>query len=155
QSRRRFLQAGVGFSVLVLLAGCGLIAPGRKVAHIGILWDQFPQPEADAFRTGMGEQGYVEGERYTIDAQLAQDGPERYPEIAAAYVPGPMDVIVAAGTAAVRPAKAATSTIPIVMAFCSDPVRAGLIESLAHPGGNVTGLTDLTVELSPKRLELL
>ena len=157
-SRRQFVRASLVFGGLSLLAGCGVSPPGAqppRVFRIGLLWSELEVPEAEAFRQGLREHGYVEGQNVTIETRLAGEQLERYPELAAELVQLPADVIVTAGTTATRAAKQATDTIPIVMALSSDPVRAGFAESLARPGGNVTGLTDLAAELSPKRLQLL
>jgi putative ABC transport system substrate-binding protein len=156
--RRRFLRGGLALAGLGLAVGCGVPPPRAqppKVHRIGLLWSELEPAEAEAFRAGLGEHGYVEGEQVAIEPRLAGEQLERYPELAAELVRLPCDVIVTAGTTATRAAKQATDAIPIVMALSSDPVRAGFAASLAHPGGNVTGLTDLAAELSPKRLQLL
>jgi putative ABC transport system substrate-binding protein len=103
------------------------------------------------------ELGYIEGQNITIEYRYAEGKPDRYPHLAAELVRLKVDVIViAGGLGTIRAAKNATKAIPVVMAGSgSDPVEAGLVESLAHPGGNVTGLTNLTRELGGKRLELL
>ncbi len=127
-----------------------------KVPRIGWL-SHTPGPNLEAFRRGLRELGYVEGENVTVEARYAEGREERLPALAAELVRLPVDVIVtAAGNPAVRAAKNATSAIPIVMGQSGvDPVVAGLIVSLARPGGNVTGLTTISADLSGKRLELL
>ena len=114
-------------------------------------------PPCRGIRLALRERGYIEGQNIATEYRYAEGKQDRFPELAAELVRLKVDIIVAAGgNRMVRAAKNATKTIPIVMAGGgSDPVEAGLIESLAHPGGNVTGLTNLTRELGGKRLELL
>jgi putative ABC transport system substrate-binding protein len=109
----------------------------------------------EAFRQGLRELGYVEGKNIFVEWRSAEAKLDRLPELAAELVRLKVDVIVTAGPAPTRAAKGATSTIPIVMAFDNDPVGNGFIASLARPGGNITGLSTLTPELSGKRLEIL
>src|SRR5262245_47132996 len=133
--------------------------PG-KIPRIGYLSALDPAGESarsEAIRLALRERGYIEGQNIAIEYRYAEGKLERTPELAAELVRLKVDVIVAAGgDSVIRPAKNATKTIPIVMAGGGiDPVKAGLIESLARPGGNVTGLTALSTELGGKRLELL
>ncbi|MGH9429585.1 MAG: ABC transporter substrate-binding protein, partial [Terriglobia bacterium] len=107
-----------------------------------------------AFKRGLRDLGWIEGENITIEYRWAEGRYERFPSLAAELVRLKVDVIVAAGETATRAAMNATGTIPIVIAVSSDPVAAGLVASLARPGGNVTGLSSLAPELSGKRLEL-
>jgi len=111
--------------------------------------------EHGAFRQGLRELGYVEGKNIFIEWRSAEAKLDRLPELAAELVRLKVDVIVTAGPAPTRAAKGATPTIPIVMAFDNDPIGNGFIASLARPGGNITGLSTLTPELSGKRLEIL
>jgi putative ABC transport system substrate-binding protein len=111
-------------------------------------------PYVTGFRRGLRETGYVEGENVAIEFRWASGQYDRLPEMVAELVRRPVAVIVA-NTPASQFAKAATTTIPIVFATAADPVQAGLVQSLSRPGGNVTGATTLTLELGPKRLELL
>jgi putative ABC transport system substrate-binding protein len=112
-------------------------------------------PRTEAFRLGLKELGYVEGKNIVIEYRSPEGKFDRLPALAAELVRLKVDVIVTAGSGATRPAKAATSTIPIVMAQDDDPVANGFVASLARPGGNITGLSTLSPELSGKRLELL
>jgi putative ABC transport system substrate-binding protein len=109
----------------------------------------------DAFRHGLRDLGWVEGRNIHIVYRHAEGQQERLPEIAADLVRTKVDVIVASAPAAVAAARQATKTIPIVMVYGRDPVESGLVASLARPGGNITGLTSLSADLSLKQLELL
>ncbi|MGH7771901.1 MAG: ABC transporter substrate-binding protein, partial [Candidatus Binatia bacterium] len=112
-------------------------------------------PVFEAFRQGLRELGYLEGKTISVEHRLAQGKLERLPLLAGELVQLKPDVILTDGTAAARAAKQATSIIPIVIGSSGDPVAAGLVASLARPGGNITGLTLLSIELNGKRLELL
>jgi len=132
----------------------------KKVSRIGYLSVLDPAREsarAEAIRLALRALGYIEGQNIAIEYRYAEGKRDRYPELAAELVRLKVDIIVVAGGDMwIRAAKNATKTIPIVMTGGgSDPVEAGIIESLARPGGNVTGLTNLSVELGGKRLELL
>ena len=109
----------------------------------------------DAFRQELSKLGWIEGKNITIEYRFAEQKPERLPELAADLVRLKVDLIVVSGTPPALAAKKATTTIPIVMANAADPVGAGLVASLARPGGNVTGLSSLAPELNTKRLEIL
>jgi putative ABC transport system substrate-binding protein len=132
--------------------------PAKKVPQIGF-FDAGTFSSAslriEAFRFGLRELGYVEGRNILIEYRFAEGNLNRLPDLAAALVRLKVDVIVARSTPVIRAAKNATTTIPIVMAAAADAVRSGLVASLAHPGGNVTGLTTIQPELAGKRIELL
>src|SRR5437762_8261392 len=132
--------------------------PAAKVPRIGFLGATYPSTNAariEGFRQGLHELGYLEGKNIVIEYRWAEGKPERLPDLAAELVRRKVAIIVTAGPAGTRPAKEATSTIPIVMSFDNDPVGSGFVASLARPGGNITGLSALFPELSGKRLELL
>jgi len=109
----------------------------------------------EAFRQGLRELGYVEGKNIVIESRYAEERLDRLPALAAELVRLKVDIIVTAGGQATRAAKQATPTIPVVMTNDSDPVGSGFVASLAHPAGNITGVSTLAPELSGKRLELL
>jgi putative ABC transport system substrate-binding protein len=132
----------------------------KKVPRIGYLSGVDPARESirsEAFRLALRELGYIEGQNIAIEYRYAEGKRDRYPELAAELVRLKVDIIVGpSGSAPIRAAKNATKTIPIVMmSLAADPVEAGFVESLARPGGNITGLTILSRELGGKRLELL
>jgi putative tryptophan/tyrosine transport system substrate-binding protein len=129
-----------------------------KMHRIGFLSGGFPGPShwTTTLRTDLRELGYVEGKNIAIEPRFAENKPDRLPPMVDELVRLKVDVIVAGGTNDARAARNTTKTIPIVMAGIGiDPVEAGLVESLARPGGNVTGITNLSTELGGKRLELL
>ncbi len=105
----------------------------------------------EAFREGLRELGYVEGKNIVIEWRTAEGQSDRLPSLAAELVRLNVAVIVTAGAASTRPAKEATTTIPIVMALDNDPVGTGFVASLARPGGNITGLSQMAPELAGKR----
>jgi putative ABC transport system substrate-binding protein len=129
-----------------------------KLPRLGILFPASPASFAlrtEALRQGLRELGYIEGKTVLIEWRWAENKVEKLPELAAELVKLRVDIIIANGTPAIRAAKSATTSIPIVMAAIGDPVATGLVKSLAHPGGNITGTSILAPELSSKRLELL
>ena len=151
------------FAVIITFAMCGAVAEGqqpKKVPRIGYLspLDQTREStRAQVIRLALRELGYIEGQNVAVEYRYADGKRDRFPDLAAELVRLKVDVIVAAGgEPLIRSAMNASKTIPIVMTGSGpDPVEAGLIESLARPGGNVTGLTYLSTELGGKRLELL
>jgi ABC-type uncharacterized transport system substrate-binding protein len=114
-----------------------------------------PDPLADAFRQGLREHGYIDGKNIKIEHRYAEGRSDRLDALIAEFLQLKVDVIVVPGSPAIHAAKKATKTIPIVIVTTADPVATGLVDSIARPGGNITGLTRLTNELSGKRLELL
>jgi ABC-type uncharacterized transport system substrate-binding protein len=129
-----------------------------KIFRIGYLDNSTASGSAvllEAFRQELRKLGWIEGKNVTIEYRFAEQKSERMPELAADLVRLKVDLIVAAATPAALAAKIATATIPIVMTNPGNPVAAGLIASLARPGGNVTGLASLSAELNTKRLEIL
>ena len=159
-SRRQLLQASgalVAFTILPLHQAAGQ-QPG-KVPRVGFLAVGSRDGRAfliEGFRQGLREHGYVEGQNIVIEYRFSEDRNDRLRALAAELVALKVQLIVASGTPASFAAKQATSTIPIVMGgIAADPVATGLIASLARPGGNITGMTMLSPQLSGKRLELL
>jgi putative ABC transport system substrate-binding protein len=165
RQRRRLVQGSLGLIGLGLLAGCRIpVGPSAQRSgpyRVGCLESATP-PSAggslEAFRQGLREHGYVEGQQVILEVRYSEGRDERLPELAAELVHLHVDVILAGGGASgatVRAARQATSTIPIVFVNVVDPVASGLVESLARPGGNVTGLTQSAGQESAKRLQLL
>jgi len=163
QSRRQFLQSSLALAGIGLLSGCGMPQlPGQqaaKVPRIGFLAVGPREGRAfmiDGFLQGLREHGYVEGQNILIEYRFSGDRDDRLPELAAELVALQVDLIVASGTPASVAAKQATSTIPIVNGYlAANPVETGLVARMARPGGNFTGMTGLSSQLSGKRLELL
>ncbi|MBI4490327.1 MAG: ABC transporter substrate-binding protein [Deltaproteobacteria bacterium] len=145
----------------VTFALCGAVAEAqqpKKIPRIGYLTGvslSADSPRVEGFRQGLRKLGYVEGKNIIIEYRYADGKFDRLPALAAELVRLKVDVIVTAGATNTRAAKEATNTIPIVMAQDPDPVGSGFVASLARPGGNITGLSSLTADLSGKRLELL
>jgi putative tryptophan/tyrosine transport system substrate-binding protein len=153
-------------AVVVLLIGLTLASvrvleaqQAGKVPRIGYLDStgdpKTPQPSVEAFRQGLRDLGYIEGKNILVEYRYAEGMTDRMPSLVAELVQLKVDVVVVSALPAIRAAKQATKTIPIVMVTTQDPVATGLVDSLARPGGNITGLTRLTRDLSGKRLELL
>jgi putative ABC transport system substrate-binding protein len=149
--RRRDFIAVLGGLMTAPLAASAQQRP-KKVPRIGIIDDG---PIWTPFRDALREAGYVDGRTIAFEVRRADGDPQRLAATAAELAALPVDVIATYGTPSSRAAKTATSTIPIVAISIGDPVRAGLVQSLAHPGGNVTGNTILSPDLGPKRLQLV
>src|SRR5262249_11225970 len=143
----------------VLTAPCTSHAqPPTHVHRIGYLSPGFapaPLSPLEPLRQGLRDLGWVEGENLTIEYRAAEGEGERLPVLAAELVQLPVAGLVAGGSAAIHGAQHATRTIPIVMATANEPVGEGFVVSVARPGGNITGLSNLAAELPGKRLEIL
>lgn len=159
----RCRSAGLALALVIILGI--LLAPlaGRaqqagKVPIIGVLESTPPalsQPIREAFRQGLEQHGWVDGRNVIIEYRSADGRSERFPELAAELVRLNVSVIVVAGEPMIMAARQATATIPIVMAAVGDPVGRGCVASLARPGGNITGVSNMAVEMTGKWLELL
>jgi putative ABC transport system substrate-binding protein len=148
-----FALLALGFAPL----GARAQPPPPKVARIGFLISETVAGQAsrvEALRSGLRERGYVEGKNIAIEMRPADGNYDRLPALAAELARLKVDVIVAFGGKAVLAARAATTTIPIVVPSSGDPVAMGLVSGLAHPGGNITGIAMYGQELSAKRMEL-
>jgi putative tryptophan/tyrosine transport system substrate-binding protein len=160
-SRRQFVQGSLALAGVGLISGCGLLPRAQQAAKVPRLGYLEPGAEAagtanlEAFRQGLREHGYIEGENIFIEYRFGDGREERYPDLAAELVSLPVDIIVTSGTSPTTAAKQATTTIPIVVAAIGDMVRTGLVDSLARPGGNITGLTFINPQLRGKQLQLL
>ena len=156
--RRRFLHGSLAPTGLALLSGCGLPSlpwqPPPKIPRIGYLQLYAAPDDLEALRDGLRELGHVEGRTIVIEERRAASN-EHFPALATELVGLPVDLIVAGGTVATQAAMSATSTIPIVFLNSGDPVQAGLVASLARPGGNMTGLSNQQAQTGGKRLQLL
>ena len=129
-----------------------------KVPRVGLLGTATPSlmaPWINAFRDGLRQHGYVEGQNVVIEYRWGEGKPDRFPGLVAELVRLKVDVIVTSGPHAIRAAQAGTSTIPIVMAVIDDPVEQGLVTSIGRPGGNLTGLSFQDSDLATKRVQLL
>jgi putative ABC transport system substrate-binding protein len=161
KSKIQNLKWGGVVAIGLAIAMCGAMAEAQqtgKIVRIGLLDNSTASGMAvhlDAFRQELSKLGWIEGKNFTIEYRFAEGKPERAPELAAELVRLNVDLIVATAGPPALAAKSATTTIPIVMASSADPVGEGLVASLARPGGNVTGLSGLAVELNTKRLEIL
>ena len=154
--RRKFVGALAGCLLRASLAAEAQETP--KTYRIGVLSDGLTRPGegfGDVFRQSLGDLGYVEGRNLVIEWRNPGGRAERLDVLAAELVRLRVDVIVATYPAAVFSAKRATTTIPIVMVHTPDPVQLGLVASLAHPGGNVTGTSSFSLDLSIKQLQIL
>jgi ABC-type uncharacterized transport system substrate-binding protein len=155
--RRREIITLFGVAAAWPLAARAQRPPNGRF-RIGFLGNSTPTLEADlveAFRKGLREFGYIEGQDIQIDYRWADGKYERFPTLLAEMIALKVDVIVTAGTPAALAVKRATSSIPFVMVAVGDPVGTGLVVSLGRPGGNITGLTSMAPELEGKRLEIL
>jgi putative ABC transport system substrate-binding protein len=150
-------ERNVAITLLILILIL-LTDAQAKVARIGLLFPgslSYGAPNIQAFREGLRELGYVEGKNIMIEYRIAEGKSDRYFQLATELVNLKVDLIVTASTPAIQAVQNVTSTIPIVMAAAADPVRTGLIASLANPGRNITGLSMRSPEISGKRLALI
>lgn len=164
QSRRRLLRGSLGLAGVGLLAGCGILPPQlrppAKVPRIGYIAadtrDQIlAEGTFEAFRGGIRDLGYVEGESILIEDRYPVSEAASIPAIASELVRLKVDLIVSGGPGNTIGIRGVTRTVPIVMASGGDPVAAGVVTNLAHPGGNVTGVSSMAHQTVGKRLELL
>jgi putative ABC transport system substrate-binding protein len=148
-------------AILFALCSSAEAQQRAKTYRIGVLsrrgapTAELSDPNADAFRQGLRDHGYIEGKNIQLEYRYADGKGDRFPQLIADLIQLKVDVLVSGTIQAIRAAKQATKTTPIVMVITADPVATGLIDSLAHPGGNITGVTRLIRDLSGKRLELL
>ncbi|MEJ8855621.1 ABC transporter substrate-binding protein [Variovorax robiniae] len=151
---RRTFVAAIGCACVTLPSSAW---PQARIYRVGYL---HPNDAHDAaytsFMKALKERGYVVGKNVLVEERFANDKPDRLPGLAEELVAARVDVIVAVGPGAIRAARGATRTVPIVMAFSGeDPVKSGFAESLSRPGGNTTGLTAMSLDIAPKKLEFL
>jgi ABC-type uncharacterized transport system substrate-binding protein len=154
--RRRFLLTSLAGALAAPLTAEAQRA--GKVYHVGVLWFTYPHVSAPFFtalRDGLSALGYVEGQSIAYEQRWAERNPDRYSALAADLVQRRVDVIVAGNLESAVAARAAKAEIPIVITAGGDPLRSGLVQSLAHPGANVTGVSEVIPDLAPKLLQLL
>src|SRR4051812_31458500 len=158
-TRRDVLRAGLALAGLGALSGCGLSGSAwpwspRRLPRVGFLKQPPLLNYMDAFRDGMREHGYIEGGKFIFDYRYAEQVSE-IPALVDELVSIPVDVLVCPNAAAVDAARQVTSTIPIIFVTTYNPIVSGWVESLAHPGGNLTGPSQLAPGVTGKRLQLL
>jgi len=148
-----------GFFLIIAILGVGAIADAqqsKKVPRIGFLAGNRDGPSVEAFQRGLRDLGYIEEKNILVAYRYVEGNTDRTPSLVTELVELKVDVLVVGGTlGGIRAAKQSTKTIPVVMVTTQDPVATGIVDSLARPGGNITGVTTLTRDLSGKRLELL
>jgi putative ABC transport system substrate-binding protein len=154
-TRRAFIATSLALLAMPRVTAAQRAGKPYRVVHLSGSGEVASKPFADAFLAGMKALGYVEGQTFTFEQRYAEGKNERLPALAQELVRTNPDLILSATTPGSLAAKAATSTIPIVFVLVADPLGAGLVPSLAHPGGNVTGITNIVAELAGKRLEIL
>src|SRR6187200_219196 len=157
--RRDLLRGGLALAGLAMASGCGLgvppwAPPARRLPRVGFLKQPPVLNYVDAFRDGMREHGYVEGESFIFEYRYVEQT-EQLQDVATELARIPVDVLVCPNVAAVDAARRVTSTIPTVFVTAANPVATGYVESLARPGGNLTGPSQLAPGLTGKRLEIL
>lgn len=155
---KKAVVSSILVAVILLTVAIAEAQEGKKISRIGFLGNSTAALEANLvgpFRQGLRDLGYIEGKNILIEYRWAEGKYERFPELIDELIHLKVEIIVTAGTPASLAVKKATTSIPLVMIAVGDPVGTGLIASLAHPGGNVTGLTSIAADLEGKRLELL
>ncbi|HEX6080827.1 MAG TPA: ABC transporter substrate-binding protein [Methylomirabilota bacterium] len=158
EMRRRAFLATIAGSILAAPLAAEAQQPKPGIPRIGLLNPTTPttaRPLIDAFRNGLREVALIEGKTCVMEVRYAEGRSERFPELARELVGRRVDVIVASTDLAIAAVRRETQTIPIVMAYSTDPVGTGFVSSFAHPGGNVTGLSGISPDLGGKRVELL
>jgi putative tryptophan/tyrosine transport system substrate-binding protein len=153
--RREFITLLGGAAAWPLAARAQQLERVRRIGFVTVVSPQAFSGLYAGFLQGMRELGHVEGRDFITEVRSSEGEPSRLPDLAAELVRLKVDVIVTGSTAAMRPLKQATTTIPIVMAYSTDPVGNGLVPSLARPGANVTGLAGSSDDTAPKQVELL
>lgn len=156
RSRRRALLRAIGCGAVLVTSLRSFAQQPAKLARIGFLASDSSSTRVyNGFRRGMRELGHVEGTQFAIEWRFADGNYSRLPRLAVELVTARVDIVVAATTLSVQAAHRATTTTPIVMVAVPDPVGEGFAASLARPGGNITGLSNIVTEVSSKHLELL
>ena len=154
--KKHLFKLALGAMAFAICVSAEAQQPARKVPRIGILFiGDRNQPHLEAFKQGLRERGYIEGKNIAIEYRYAEGKIDRLPLLAAELVKLKVDVIVTTAEMGARAARQATKTTPIVLTTGADLVKSGLAESLAKPGGNVTGLSVIEEDLSGKRLDIL
>ena len=156
--RKTILRVALGAMLFALCSSAEAQQIGKipRIGYVRVVGvPSIPGPNVEAFRQGLKDLGYVEGKNILIEFRYAEGKRDRVPSLVAELVQLKVDVLISGDDPTLRAAKQATKTIPIVMVINQDPVATGLVDSLARPGGNITGISRLTRELNGKRLELL
>jgi putative ABC transport system substrate-binding protein len=157
--RREFIAALVGGAAAVWPFATGAQQTSNKIPLVGVLWHAASAEEEDVYLNvlvkAFNDLGYFEGKNIRLEHRFPAENPDRYRTLGQELIEAKPDAIVAVTLAGAVALKKLTSTIPIIFVLLPDPVASGLVESLAHPGGNATGLSLMSVDLSGKRLELL
>ena len=154
RGRRTFLR--IVASGLATMAAAAPARGQERVPRIGLIGERSAaDPFVAAFREGLRDLGYVEGRNVVVELQYAQGALDRVPKLVVELIRRKVDVLVVGGTVSAQSAGKATTSVPIVFALAGDPVGSGLVSSLGHPGGNITGISNLSPGLLPKQLELL
>jgi putative ABC transport system substrate-binding protein len=145
----------LGILLMSLAADAQQPAKVARIGWLALATPTAPAPTLDAFRRGMYDLGYVEGHHFVLEPRYAGGKNDLLPELVADLIHVGVDVIISGTAPALRAATQTTNRIPIIMTPSSDPVARGVVQSLIHPGGNVTGITEMAPQLTPRRLELL